>query len=59
MRLEGVSVLKMQGRRVKKYAKLHEKKVHFDGNLEESKNIINHGKGTKICKLQCAIDRAL
>ena len=49
----------MQGERVKKYTKLQEKKVHFDGNLEESKDIINNGKGTLVCGLQCTINRAL
>ena len=41
----------MQDERVKKYTKLQEKKVHFDGNLEKSKDIINNGKGTKVCEL--------
>ena len=47
MCLGGLSVWKIQGERVKKFAKLHEKKVHFDGNLEESKDIFNHRKGLK------------
>ena len=59
MCLGGLSVWKIQGERVKKYAKLHEKKVHFDGNLEESKDIFNHGKGTKICEFQCTINWVL
>ena len=59
MGLGGVSVWKMQGEKVKKYTKLHEKKVHFDGNLEETKDIINNGKGTKVCELQSTINRAL
>ena len=49
----------MRGERVKKYTKLQEKKLHFDGNLEESNDIINNGKGTKVCGLQCTINRAL
>ena len=43
----------------KKYAKLQEKKVHLDGNLEESEDIINNGKGTKVCELQFTINRGL
>ena len=50
---------KIQGEKVEKYEKLQEKKVHFDGNLEESKDIINNEKGTRVCELQCAICWAL
>ena len=41
----------MQGERVKKYANIHEKMEHLDVNLEDFKDIINHGKGTKTCEL--------
>ena len=50
---------KIQGEKVEKYEKLQEKKVHFDGNLEESKDIINNGKEAKVCELQFTINRGL
>ena len=49
----------MQGERVKKYANIHEKMEHLDVNLEDFKDIINHGKGTKTCELQYTINRVL
>ena len=49
----------MQGGRVKKYEKLHDKQEHFDENLEESKDIFNHGEGTKTCELKYTFNRDL
>ncbi len=43
----------------KKFAKIHGREKHFDNNLGESRDIINHAEGVKTCELRYTIKMCL
>ena len=51
--LERNFVWKMSAGSVKKkFAKIHGREKHFDNNLGESRDVINHAEGVKTCELR-------